>query len=165
MAILGDIRGAYERGEIKISPFDVAQINPNSYNVRIDTNTLMRHDAAVMKWGNTDYLFNKDLWLYPGEFYLANTVEVIGSEIYAPMLEGRSTVGRHGVSVHATAGFGDIGYVAKWTLEITVVKPIELIPNMLIAQVAFFKPDAIVNRYSGNYRQGNIFPLEELKLT
>ena len=164
MAIIGDIERAYGTGMVHIYPFNKENVNPNSYNVRIDTSTLVRHNATVMRWGNQDYVPVDDLWLYPNEFYLASTVEEIGSEHYAPMLEGRSTIARHGVSVHVTAGFGDIGYTGHWTLELTVAKPIQLLPNMIIAQVAFFVPDRVVKIYNGNYRYGTIFAAGELNL-
>lgn len=163
--IVTNILENYENGSITIDPFDPAQVNPNSYNVRIDTNTILRHTATEMRWGNKDYTQN-DLYLLPGEFYLASTVEKIGSRVFVPLLEGRSTAARHGVSIHVTAGFGDIGYTGRWTLELTVVKPILLMPNMLIGQVYFLIPNqATAEQYDGRYSHGGIFPNKPLVLT
>ncbi|GHU80920.1 hypothetical protein AGMMS49992_34060 [Clostridia bacterium] len=65
-------------------------------------------------------------------------MEIIGSDVYVPMLNGRSSLARLGVSVHLTAGFGDVGFHGSFTLEFTVVNPIRLYPGMEIAQIAFY---------------------------
>lgn len=165
LMIVVNILDSWLNGLIDIDPFSIEQVNPNSYNVRIDTSSIKRHTATEMKWDNRDYAPVEDNYLIPGEFYLASTVEAIGSRYYVPMLEGRSTAARHGVSIHVTAGFGDVGYNGRWTLEITVAKPIRLIPHMLIGQVFFLIPNQpVTQQYSGRYLSGNIFPDSPLVL-
>ncbi len=77
------------------------------------------------------------LLLQPGRVYLARTVERTFTDKYVPMLEGRSSVGRLGISVHVTAGFGDIGFNGHWTLEITVEQPTVIYPDVEICQIYY----------------------------
>ena len=54
---------------------------------------------------------------FPGELYLAHTVERAGSAVHVPKIEGKSTLARLGLSIHVTAGYGDVGFVGAWTLR------------------------------------------------
>jgi dCTP deaminase len=80
------------------------------------------------------------------------------------MFEGRSSIGRLGINTHITAGFGDVGlgYVEDaegklkclfptWTLEIEVVHPIQVYPNIRIGQVYFMTPEGKLAYYKGKY--------------
>ena len=96
------------------------------------------------------------LVLLPGVLYIGRTVERTGSSKFIPMLNGRSSGGRLGISVHVCAGFGDVGFDGTWTLEITVVEPVIVYPDVEIAQVCYFKPYGKNDRlYMGRY-QGQI---------
>ena len=53
------------------------------------------------------------------------------------MLEGRSSIGRLGLVIHVTAGFGDVGFAGYWTLEMFCVQPIIIYPNVDICQIYF----------------------------
>ena len=75
--------------------------------------------------------------LKPGKLYLIATKETIGSDYYIPMITGRSSLARVGVSVHQEAGFGDIGFKGNWTLELSVVQPLVIYPNMKICQISY----------------------------
>ena len=75
--------------------------------------------------------------LRPGILYLGSTVEEAGSDFYVPCIEGRSSIGRLGISTHVAAGFGDIGFKQRWTLELTVVHPIRIYAGVRICQVYF----------------------------
>lgn len=93
------------------------------------------------------------LILYPGILYIGRTVETTTSDKFIPMINGRSSIGRLGMFVHISAGFGDIGFKGTWTLEISVVEPLRIYPNTEIAQVAFFTPKGkISNLYNGRYQ-------------
>lgn len=81
------------------------------------------------------------LILMPGILYLGYTNEGIGSKYHIPMYEGRSSMARLGIQSHISAGFGDIGFDAQWTLEITVIHPVKIYPNIKIGQVFFMKID------------------------
>ena len=92
------------------------------------------------------------LILQPGVLYIGRTVERTVSEKFIPMINGRSSGGRLGMSIHICAGFGDIGFNGTWTLEITVVEPLIVYPNIEIAQVCFFNPCGSIKRqYRGRY--------------
>lgn len=92
------------------------------------------------------------LILQPGVLYIGRTVERTATDKFIPMINGRSSGGRLGMSIHICAGFGDIGFDGTWTLEITVVEPLIVYPNIEIAQVCFFNPCGSIKRqYRGRY--------------
>lgn len=92
--------------------------------------------------------------LQPGVLYIGRTVERTRTDKYIPMINGRSSGGRLGISIHICAGFGDIGFDGTWTLEITCVEPVRIYPNSEIAQVCFFKPyGKVKDLYRGRYYQ------------
>lgn len=92
--------------------------------------------------------------LQPGVLYIGRTVERTWTDKYIPMINGRSSGGRLGISIHICAGFGDIGFDGTWTLEITCVEPVRIYPNSEIAQVCFFKPyGKVKDLYRGRYFQ------------
>lgn len=70
--------------------------------------------------------------MQPGELYIGNIVERVSTDKYISAVDGRSSIGRLGVLIHATAGFGDIGFDGNYTLEIFCVKPVRIYPDMLI---------------------------------
>ena len=92
------------------------------------------------------------LILYPGVLYLGRTNERIATDKFIPMINGRSSGGRLGLSVHICAGFGDIGFDGTFTLEISVVEPLIIYPNMEVAQVCFHTPHGKADiLYRGKY--------------
>ena len=92
--------------------------------------------------------------LKPGILYIGRTVERTSSDKFIPMINGRSSGGRLGLSIHVCAGFGDIGFDGTWTLEITVVEPLIIYPNTEIAQVCYFKPCGSTKMlYNGRYNK------------
>jgi dCTP deaminase len=131
---------------IFIDPFEPTQLNPNSYNVRL-ANKLLVYDNDIldMKQKNPYHLIEipeEGLTIQPGKLYLGRTVERTATNGFVPMLEGRSSVGRLGISIHETAGFGDIGFCGYWTLEISCIQPVRIYPNVEIGQVYYHKIDA-----------------------
>jgi dCTP deaminase len=69
------------------------------------------------------------------------------------MLEGRSSIGRLGVFIHVTAGFGDVGFSGYWTLEIFCVQPIKIYPEIEICQIYYHGIEGKYDRYiSGKYQ-------------
>jgi dCTP deaminase len=92
--------------------------------------------------------------LYPGGLYLGRTVEHTETKRFVPMIEGRSSVGRLGIFVHVTAGFGDIGFSGTWTLEITVVKPVIIYPFVPICQLYFHTVEGDFDLYKSTKYQG-----------
>lgn len=86
----------------------------------------------------------KIVWIAPGESYLGHTEEFIGGfERITTMMKARSSIGRHFIEVCKCAGWGDIGYVNRWTMEITntsdVILP--LVCGRRIAQIIFYRTE------------------------
>ena len=95
------------------------------------------------------------LLLESSKLYLGRTVEYTETHNLIPMLEGRSSVGRLGLFVHVTAGFGDVGFKGYWTLEIFCVQPIKIYPNIEICQIFYHSIDGDYTSYEGGKYQAN----------
>ncbi|WP_299533185.1 dCTP deaminase [Ulvibacterium sp.] len=145
--------------DISIEPYDPAQLNPNSYNLQLHEELLV-YDAPVldMKLENKVSKLTippTGLRLNPGKLYLGRTLEHTRSDKLVPMLEGRSSIGRLGMFVHVTAGFGDVGFTGYWTLEIFVVQPLIIYPNVQICQIYYHHIDGNYTTYSNGKYQDN----------
>lgn len=147
-------------GDIIITNFDENRINPNSYNLTLNKNLKIykMNDGEVLdiktKPETIDIEIPEEgLILQPGELYLGSTNEKTICSSLIPCIDGRSSIGRLGVFTHITAGFGDIGFHGRWTLEITVIKPVRIYPNIEICQIYFYEPigDASI-LYNGKYQ-------------
>ncbi|MDR3550802.1 MAG: hypothetical protein P4L31_05270, partial [Candidatus Babeliales bacterium] len=99
---------------ILIDPFNEAQVGPNSYNLRLHHDIVMYdvEELDMKKSHATKSLIipEEGLLLQPGKLYLGRTIEYTETDGLVPMLEGRSSVGRLGLFIHITAGFGDVGF-------------------------------------------------------
>jgi dCTP deaminase len=136
---------------IVIAPFNQAQLGPNSYNLRLHSE-LMVYNSAVLdmkKKHETSPIIipEEGLLLEPHRLYLGRTVEYTATESYVPMLEGRSSIGRLGLFIHITAGFGDVGFKGFWTLEIFCVQPIRIYPNVEICQIFYHTIEGAYEKY------------------
>lgn len=165
MSILSDsaIQNALKNGDIVITPFRPENLGSNSYDVTL-AKTLAVYKNVCTGWfsdkgdgnaipsqpvhltfldakkDNELYLFEipeDGLILYPNILYLAVTNEYTESPIYHPNFEGISSCARLGISVHQTAGYGDVGFCGHWTLEISVIHPIKVYRNIPIGQIDF----------------------------
>ena len=150
--------------EIFIEPFNPSQINPNSYNLRL-YNELLVYDEEVLDMKKPNRferitIPEEGLVLQPGRLYLGRTVEHTRTLNHVPMLEGRSSVGRLGVCIHITAGFGDVGFNGYWTLELFCVQPVRIYPNVQICQIYYHAIEGDYDPYiSGKYNNNqNIQP-------
>ena len=127
--------------DIVIKPYDERQLNTNSYNLRLHNELLVyqNHTLDMKKNNQADKITipPEGLVLEPSKLYLGRTVEYTETHKYVPMLEGRSSVGRLGLFIHITAGFGDIGFKGFWTLEIFCVQPIRIYPNVEVCQIYY----------------------------
>lgn len=136
-----EIKRLVEIGQIVIIPFDEKRINPNSYNVTLNEKLKVYTEEMLdCKKDNAykEIIIPEDgMVLYPGELYIGSTNEYTETHGLVPCIDGRSSSGRLGISVHVTAGFGDNEFAGKWTLEITVVKPVRIYPNMEIGQIYY----------------------------
>lgn len=147
-------------GRIVISDFDSRRVNPNSYNLHLaDELLIYRDDVLDMKKENRFSIMKipeTGMELVPGTLYLGRTMEHTSTDYYVPLLDGRSSVGRLGVSVHATAGFGDIGFSGFWTLEIFCVQPVRIYPGVEICQIYYHTIVGDYDKYtSGKYQHNS----------
>ncbi len=145
--------------DIIIEPFNENQVNPNSYNLRLH-NELMVYESSPldMKENNSakKIIIPEDgLLLDSRKLYLGRTIEYTETHNLVPMLEGRSSVGRLGLFVHVTAGFGDVGFKGYWTLEIFCVQPIKIYPSVEICQIFYHSVEGDVDPYKSGKYQGN----------
>jgi len=146
--------------EIRIDPFHEEQLNPNSYNLRLHNQLLSYTGAELdMRINNPTRQINipeKGLMLYPGRLYLGRTMEYTETHGAVPMLEGRSSIGRLGLFIHVTAGFGDVGFKGYWTLEIFCVQPIIIYPYVEICQLYFHEVSPDHLEYTeGKYQENH----------
>jgi dCTP deaminase len=143
--------------EITIEPFNKSFLNPNSYNLRLH-NELLVYENPVLdmkKENQTKQIIipEEGLILEPNKLYLGRTVEYTKTENCVPMLEGRSSIGRLGLFIHVTAGFGDVGFSGFWTLEIFCIQPIKVYPNVEICQIYYHTIEGDYDKYcSGKYQ-------------
>jgi dCTP deaminase len=151
-----EITEAAKDGRVRISPFCLDQVNPNSYNVRLG-DTLLTYvddviDAHEANPTRSTALGAEGYVLEPGQLYLGHTVEEVGSDRYVPLLFGRSSVGRLGLFVEITAPIGDIGFHGQWTLMLSSVRPLRVYPGMKIGQIMFFVSYGEIELYQGKYQ-------------
>lgn len=145
--------------EIKIEPFNEKQLNPNSYNLKLHNEILMYDEDLLDMKKENKYkkmiIPPEGFILTPGKLYLARTVEYTETNNYVPMLEGRSSVGRLGLYIHITAGFGDVGFKGYWTLELQCVQPIRIYADTEICQIYYHSIEGEYEEYKSGKYQGN----------
>lgn len=146
--------------DIIIEPYNESQLNPNSYNLKLHNELLVYEDDILnMKKENKAkkiVIPEEGLLLKPGKLYLGRTVEYTKTDKLVPMLEGRSSIGRLGLFIHITAGFGDVGFSGYWTLEIFCVQPIRIYPNVEICQIYYHDIHGEYDKYSSGKYQNNL---------
>ncbi|MBK7678221.1 MAG: dCTP deaminase [Chitinophagaceae bacterium] len=136
--ILSDTRilEEIEKGTIKVVPYDRECLGSNSYDVHLGKTlaTYKEHMIDAKKHNQIDYFEIPDegIVLYPHIFYLGVTEEYTETHAHVPFLEGKSSTGRLGIDIHATAGKGDVGFCGNWTLEISVKQPVKVYKGMPI---------------------------------
>lgn len=145
-----------DNGKIVVSPFNEAQIGPNSYDVTL-SNILKVYTMTPLdmrKQNETKEIIipEEGFTLQPGVLYLASTNEKIGSDFYLPILVGRSSLARLGITAEISAGFGDLGFKTNWTLELSCIHAVKIYPNVKIAQVYFNEVSGDIQKlYTGKY--------------
>lgn len=146
-------------GDIVIKPFDKGRLNPNSYNLSLSDELIIYSDSPLdMKKDNPYQKIRipaDGLLLEPNRLYLGRTVEYTETENLVPMLEGRSSIGRLGLFIHVTAGFGDVGFRGFWTLEIFCVQPIRIYSGVEICQIYYHTLEGDHESYSSGKYQNN----------
>ena len=166
-----DIRMGLRDGSIIIDPFISEHLGTNSYDVRL-ADKLLVYEVPGKNVGMPLYLARNwcldmrkqnptiemtipasGMVLEPGMLYLGSTIEKVGTRRqFVPHIEGRSSVGRLGMAIHVTAGFGDCGFIGVWTMEITVVHPLRVYAGERVAQAYFIEGKGIPEKiYDGKY--------------
>ena len=143
--------------DIFIDPFDEKNLNPNSYNMTLapELKVYTEYQLDMMtKNPETVTLTIKPegFLLKKGCLYLGRTNEYTTTKNLVPIICGRSSLGRLGISIHVTAGFGDIGFSGFWTLEISALKDIVIYPNIKICQVVYHTIEGNYIEYAGKYQ-------------
>ncbi len=153
--ILSDqsILEAIEKGEIVVEPFRRECLGTNSYDVHLGKYlAIYSEDVIDAKKDNpiTEFEIPEEgIVLQPGQLYLGVTEEYTETHTTVPFLEGKSSVGRLGIDIHATAGKGDVGFCNFWTLEISCVKPVRVYAGMPVGQLIYFRVEGeIENMYN-----------------
>lgn len=159
------------KGTILVEPFERKCLGTNSYDVHLGRYLATYVDEVLdaRKHNEIEHfeIPEEGIVLMPGNLYLGVTKEYTESHAHVPFLEGKSSTGRLGIDIHATAGKGDIGFCNTWTLEISVSKPVRVYYNMPIGQLIYFKVDGEVDvKYNekGNakYTNRTIRPVESM---
>jgi dCTP deaminase len=159
----GTILRLVEEGRIVIRPWDASLVQPASVDLRLGDSFRVFHNHRTTAIDLRDPPTNlteevipdagEAFVIHPGEFVLGRTLEWVElpDDIVA-RIEGKSSLGRLGLIVHATAGFCDPGWKGTLTLELNNLTrvPIKLTPGLLIAQLSFMTLDAPALRPYGS---------------
>lgn len=145
--------------DIVIDPYDPARLNPNSYNLRLHDELLIYEEVVLdMRKPNRFRRLTippEGMVLNTDQLYLARTIERTETKNLVPMIEGRSSVGRLGLFVHVTAGFGDVGFSGYWTLEMFAVQPVRIYPGVEICQIFYHQLEGDYDAYTSGKYQDN----------
>ena len=143
-------------GRIVIEPFQIENVNPNSYNFTLGSTLRCYRDHPLdPRWhqacqdievGDEGYV------LQPGRLYLGHTVERLGSDYFAPTFAARSSVARLGLFINLSASLGDIGFCGQWTLQLFTVHPLRVYSGMRIGQMMWWTPQGEIQLYEGKYQ-------------
>ncbi len=162
------IREEIAKGRLRIDPFDPGLVQPASVDVRLDrvfrVFRVTHHpyiDVRQPMEDLTDEVVideERPFFIHPGEFVLGSTLETVTlpDDIVA-QVEGKSSLGRLGLLIHATAGYVDPGWTGKLTLELSnsAKIPIALYYGMRIGQLSFLRMSTPVERPYGSPELGS----------
>ncbi|MBK9328289.1 MAG: dCTP deaminase [Sphingobacteriales bacterium] len=160
-----------QKGTILIEPYRPECLGTNSYDVHL-SRFLATYNTQLLdaRKHNTIHHFEipEDGYvLEPGVLYLGSTEEYTETHAHVPFLEGKSSMGRLGIDIHATAGKGDVGFCNHWTLEISCIQPVRIYAGMPVGQLIYFVVQGeIENAYnkksSAKYNQRTPKPMESM---
>ncbi|GAB3824406.1 dCTP deaminase [Hymenobacter jeollabukensis] len=160
-----------ERGTIVIEPYDRACLGTNSYDVHLGRYLATYRDRVLdARRHNQINVFEipeEGFVLEQNTLYLGVTEEYTETHAHVPFLEGKSSVGRLGIDIHATAGKGDVGFSNTWTLEISVTQPVRIYRGMPIGQLIYFTVEGAIQNYynrkpNAKYNQRTDQPVESM---
>jgi len=159
------------KGTILIEPYDRVCLGTNSYDVHLGKHLAIYEDAVLdaKKHNQIKHfeILEEGFVLQPGTLYLGVTLEYTETHAHVPFLEGKSSMGRLGIDIHATAGKGDVGFCNHWTLEISCIQPVRIYAGMPVGQLIYFVVDGdIENAYNkksnAKYNQRSTKPMESM---
>ena len=164
----GTILDLVQEGRIRIDPWDSRLVQPASVDLRLGDSFRVYHNhrASAIALRNPPAGLTEEVVvpheesfvIHPGEFCLGRTLEWVElpDDIVA-RIEGKSSLSRLGLIVHATAGFCDPGWKGTLTLELNNLTrvPIKLWPGLPIAQLSFMMLDAAAQRPYGHPELGS----------
>ncbi len=165
------ILASIERKDIVIEPFDRSALGTNSYDVHLAKHLAVYTDEILDAKKHNQIkeieIGPEGFVIQPGVLYLGVTEEYTETHTAVPFLEGKSSVGRLGIDIHATAGKGDVGFCNTWTLEISCVHPVRVYAGMPIGQLIYFAVDGNIENYynkkvNAKYNQRTIKPVESM---
>lgn len=160
-----------EKGTIVLNPYNASCLGTNSYDVHLGKYLAVYVDRVLdAKKHNKIEVFEipeDGFLLEPGTLYLGVTDEYTETHAHVPFLEGKSSVGRLGIDIHATAGKGDVGFCNQWTLEISVKMPVRVYYKMPVGQLIYFKVAGEIenlynNKPNAKYNERTKFPVESM---
>ena len=155
-----------EKGTIVIKPYLRDCLGSNSYDVHLGKHlaTYINQELDAKAHNEIEHFEIPDegILLEPSKFYLGVTEEYTETHAHVPFLEGKSSTGRLGIDIHATAGKGDVGFCGNWTLEISVKQPVRVYKGMPIGQLIYFPVEGEIEvkynqkknaKYSGQHNR------------
>ncbi|MBI3142386.1 MAG: dCTP deaminase [Bacteroidetes bacterium] len=171
--ILSDsaILASIDKGDILIEPFKRECLGTNSYDVHLGKYLATYKNRVLDARAHNEIeemvIPEDGLVLSPGVLYLGVTEEYTETHAHVPFLEGKSSVGRLGIDIHATAGKGDVGFCNTWTLEISCTQPVRVYAGMPIGQLIYFAVEGdIDNPYhqkkNAKYNEKTMKPVESM---
>lgn len=141
-----DIFDAIANKDIVVTPLNMSSVGTNSIDVHLGGNLAVYTSELDASKPNDITRFeipDEGFVLQPGVLYLAVTQEYTETLKHVPCLTGKSSIGRLGINIHATAGFGDVGFCGYWTLELFVVQPVRIFKGMPIGQIWYTEPKSL----------------------
>lgn len=154
-----EIKRQVKKGRIHIFPFYEDNLNPNSYNFRLGDKLKIYTEKILDPKKQNKYkevrVPESGLILLPNQLYLGHTIEEMGSDYFAPIMQARSSVGRLGLYIYLNSGLGDIGFKKQWTLELHVIHPLRVYPGMKVGQMLFWRPMGKIILYKGKYKDAS----------
>jgi dCTP deaminase len=157
--------------QIVIEPFRRECLGTNSYDVHLAKYLAVYKDRELDAKRHNEIeeiiIPEEGFVLQPGTLYLGVTEEYTETHNAVPFLEGKSSIGRLGIDIHATAGKGDVGFCNTWTLEISCVHPVRVYAGMPVGQLIYFKVDGEIEHFynkksNAKYNERTIKPVESM---
>lgn len=160
-----------DKGTILIEPYRPDCLGTNSYDVHLGKWLAAYTDRVLdaKKHNKIEYfeIPVDGFVLQPNTLYLGVTEEYTETHAHVPFLEGKSSTGRLGIDIHATAGKGDVGFCNTWTLEISCAQPVRIYRGMPIGQLIYFQVEGEIKtmynkKSNAKYNERTIKPVESM---